>query len=172
MKKLLLGLIAIISMSLSSYAQSSGPQIGVWTESSTNKPFSETPSFQSLNIVVAPGYSFDGRWSVRLPISLYTAELYRTQLGRTFDNNYVLAGSVGYTFLNAKAVRLEVAGTFGGSLTQKHASYLYYDVSVAANIGSTKSRFTIGLGARYFQSRSTGFDNNMTISLRLGYLFN
>lgn len=78
MKKIIITIGLVFFVATLSFGQSKGFTFGAYLQASNNSPFSNNYEFRTQSFTVAPGYSFNGRLSARVPVSM-TTEFY--QLG-------------------------------------------------------------------------------------------
>ena len=135
MKKLLvLACLLLSSLGLGLHAQvTKGPSLGLWYEYGLNKPF-RTSDMMSANLVAGFGYSFNGKWFVRIPVK-YAVGLYKMPETKTFEGYLVMGGTVGYDVVNTSTHVIELTLTAGGTVTKGNYQYAYYDVGAALHIG-------------------------------------
>lgn len=170
MKRILLLAAFACVFALQATAQEKGVQTAIWYQSSSNTFLSSKYDFSSVDLVVSLGYSFNGRLAVRVPFTFAT-QLYRIQPVQTYEKNVMIGGTVSYDLFVGPEMRIEVAGTVGGTVTCNKPVYVYYDGGVFANIGN-RSKFSAGLGVRHYQSSTSGAKNYTTMYVGIGCRFN
>lgn len=172
MKKILLTLGVLLFCSATScFGQEKGFQFGGWYQISKNAPFAKNNEFSSVDLVLAPGYSFNGRLFARVPITLAT-QLYDKASVKSYNNGVLMGATIGYDFFTGgKAGAFEIAGTFGGSITGDKPHYLYYDLGVMFGLGY-KTKATLGIGVRRYESQVAGFKSYTTMLASFGFRFN
>lgn len=169
MKKfLLLCILACVGLGTAA-GQEKGLQAGIWYQRSTNTPFSEKFDFNSADLVISLGYSFNGRLALRIPFT-FAAELYRLP-AKTYNTNVLIGGSISYDVLAKEWGRIEIAGTAGGTVTRNTPQYVYYDLGAYLNLGR-RTKFSVGLGVRQYQSTRSSFKSYTTMYGSIGCRFN
>ena len=104
--------------------------------------------FASIDVAFTPGYAFDGRFFVGVPLTL-SNELFRTDGVQTYESNFRMGISAGYNILSHDNGIVSLSAAFGGSVyTQYHRS-LYYDLCAKWGT-SAYFKPLVGLGVRYY----------------------
>ena len=122
--------------------------------------------FAFIDVAFTPGYAFDGRFFVGVPLTL-SNELFRTDGVQTYESNFRMGISAGYNILSHDNGIVSLSAAFGGSVyTQYHRS-LYYDLCAKWGT-SAYFKPLVGLGVRYYQSLgNTGRDRLCLICRRV-----
>lgn len=149
--------------------QQKGFQATARYQVSTNRPYSAQYDFSSVDFMLAPEYAFNNWLSVRVPFTV-ACELYRTPT-QTFDRPLLIGGTVACDFLSNGVLTLGIEGSIGGTVTASIRKYVYYDGGFFFHLGR-RTKFSIGLGYRYYQSNRTAGQSYHTMYAGIGIRFN
>lgn len=126
--------------------------------------------FASIDVAFTPGYAFDGRFFVGVPLTL-SNELFRTDGVQTYESNFRMGISAGYNILSHDNGIVSLSAAFGGSVyTQYHRS-LYYDLCAKWGT-SAYFKPLVGLGVRYYQSLGNTGKDRLCLYVSIGFRFN
>ena len=141
-------LTALLCFAATATGQGRGFMYSVSTEVGNN--FRKNTGFSPIDVAFTPGYAFDGRFFVGVPLTL-SNELFRTDGIQNYENNFRMGISAGYNILSGHGTLVSLSAAFGGSVyTQYHRS-LYYDLCAKWGT-SAYFKPLVGLGVRYYQS--------------------
>ena len=94
------------------FAQTKGLMYSVSTEIGNN--LRKNTGFASIDVAFTPGYAFDGRFFVGVPLTL-SNELFRTDGVQTYESNFRMGISAGYNILSHDNGIVSLSAAFGGS---------------------------------------------------------
>ena len=150
------------------FAQTKGLMYSVSTEIGNN--LRKNTGFASIDVAFTPGYAFDGRFFVGVPLTL-SNELFRTDGVQTYESNFRMGISAGYNILSHDNGIVSLSAAFGGSVyTQSHRS-LYYDLCAKWGT-SAYFKPLVGLGVRYYQSLGNTGRDRLCLYVSIGFRFN
>ena len=77
--------------------------------------FRKNTGFSPIDVAFTPGYAFDGRFFVGVPLTL-SNELFRTDGVQNYENNFRMGISAGYNILSGHGTLVSLSAAFGGSV--------------------------------------------------------
>lgn len=122
--------------------------------------------FKATEITVAPRWSFDRTFYVRLPIE-ESIGLWDTYGLKTWRTNYTIGPSLGANVYRLNGgMMLSVAVAAGRSFqNNKEWSYAYYDFGAEMS----GQNILVGLGVRHYDSKHRMFRDRTSLYVKLGW---
>ena len=161
-------LTALLCFAATATGQGRGFMYSVSTEVGNN--FRKNTGFSPIDVAFTPGYAFDGRFFVGVPLTL-SNELFRTDGIQNYENNFRMGISAGYNILSGHGTLVSLSAAFGGSVyTQYHRS-LYYDLCAKWGT-SAYFKPLVGLGVRYYQSLGNTGKDRLCLYVSIGFRSN
>ena len=106
-------LTALLCFAATATGQGRGFMYSVSTEVGNN--FRKNTGFSPIDVAFTPGYAFDGRFFVGVPLTL-SNELFRTDGIQNYENNFRMGISAGYNILSGHGTLVSLSAAFGGSV--------------------------------------------------------
>lgn len=163
-------------------AQEKGLTVGYWDQSSIRMTsLNGREEFQANEIVFAPGYAFNRSVFVRAQLEGVIGLWDHGERGRTYRLNSALGASVGWNAIKSEEWGIvELAAATGNSMYNRDWSYLFCDFGISwlqsefltAKNDKKRLGFLVGIGARYYNSHNSRFENYCNLYLKVGFRFN
>ena len=102
-------LTALLCFAATATGQGRGFMYSVSTEVGNN--FRKNTGFSPIDVAFTPGYAFDGRFFVGVPLTL-SNELFRTDGIQNYENNFRMGISAGYNILSGHGTLVSLSAAF------------------------------------------------------------
>lgn len=166
--KRFIAVLLLLFLAPSGSAQEKGYMLRATAEGGTN--LNGNNGFAPLAFTLSPGYSFDGKWYMALPLTV-TNELFSTGEVKTYQTTGSVGLSAGYNLLKNNNTIIVLSAAVGGTVYAQTAKSLYYDLCAQWGT-SARLKPLVGLGIRYYQTLEKRDKDHFCVYASIGFRFN